>query len=483
MIQAAAGIFETSEVAGVRSFNRTGARIQRVLSALKTTVVLLRSEQEAVCIVSSHIVTNSRWIYHAIQQCARRKLGLPPDRVLVFCGHNHCSFQLTDGPPAAGYGEERGSARTRLTPPGRRFFAGLEQVLQTLRGELQPVTVSWAVGREGRISYNRKGRRADGTTYLMREEDRLLLGRDFRGDIDEEAPVVCLRARHGQPVAVFAQFNAHPATAYHPEHPIVHGEYPQTACDLVSRKLSRSHETVPVAFFQGCAGDINAKGLLSGDVRRTERFGRLLGNTYLRACRHPQPSRSDRLALRRSVVRVPLQPLPSLRRLLQEKEEIAAFLRRARKGDEDTMSCLGLNFPRQLTPPYRAALMEPVWDWNRWAIRMRRSHGTALVPRFVEMEICVLRLGDVAIVGMPCEPFVGIGRRIRRDSPAPLTIPCGYTNTSRGYVPDGPNVGDREYMSSFYRYTRHPDYRRPAGDVLARQAIRLLNALFARPRP
>ena len=40
-----------------------------------------------------------------------------------------------------------------------------------------------AVGRERRISYNRKGRRADGTTYFMREEDRLLLGRDFCGDI------------------------------------------------------------------------------------------------------------------------------------------------------------------------------------------------------------------------------------------------------------------------------------------------------------
>ena len=36
-----------------------------------------------------------------------------------------------------------------------------------------------------------------------------------------------------------------------------------------------------------------------------------------------------------------------------------------------------------------------------------------------------------------------------------------------GYLPDGPNTGDREYMSAFYRYTKfRPPYRKPAGDVL-----------------
>ena len=100
------------------------------------------------------------------------------------------------------------------------------------------------------------------------------------------------------------------------------------------------------------------------------------------------------------------------------------------------------------------------------------------------MPVAALRIGDVGIVGLPCEPFLGIGRQIKAASPLPLAAPCGYMNETYGYVPDGPNAGDREYMSAFYRYTRFwPPYRKPAGDALARCAIRLLGRLARRRRP
>jgi len=93
------------------------------------------------------------------------------------------------------------------------------------------------------------------------------------------------------------------------------------------------------------------------------------------------------------------------------------------------------------------------------------------VPKFQKAEIHVIRIGDVGIVGMPFEPFQGIGRQIRARSPLPLAIPCGYTNVSYGYLTDGPNTGDREYMSAFYRYSEfRPPYQKPAGDVLADKA-------------
>ena len=39
----------------------------------------------------------------------------------------------------------------------------------------------------------------------MREEDRLALGRDYTGDVDEEAPVAHALAEAGQPILGFAQ--------------------------------------------------------------------------------------------------------------------------------------------------------------------------------------------------------------------------------------------------------------------------------------
>ena len=156
-------------------------------------------------------------------------------------------------------------------------------------------------------------------------------------------------------------------------------------------------------------------------------------------------------------------------------------MRRADAGNEDTLECIGLNFPRRLSPRFRGTLMSFPLKWTNWAIRMRHSGRADTLPTRLPMEVCVLRLGDVAIVGLPGEPFLGVARQIRGGNIAPLTIACGYTNVSCGYVPDGPNCGDHEYMSAFYLYTTsRTAYRKPGGDVLARTAVRSLRTLFGR---
>ena len=163
----------------------------------------------------------------------------------------------------------------------------------------------------------------------------------------------------------------------------------------------------------------------------------------------------------------------------RELEEITQFVRRAQVNDEDTLSCVGLNFPRSFTPRYRGKLAEAILPWTRWAIRKVRQGKSGDLPRYLETQVYALRLGDVGIVAMEGEPFIGIGRQIQNGSPMPLTIPCGYTNVSHGYVPDGANTGDREYMSAFYRYTRYrPPFRKPSGDVWATTAVRLLRNLY-----
>ncbi len=91
----------------------------------------------------------------------------------------------------------------------------------------------------------------------------------------------------------------------------------------------------------------------------------------------------------------------------------------------------------------------------------------------------MLRIGDVAIAGLPGEPFISIGRQITGAGIAPLTIACGYTNVSFGYVPDGGSCGEGDYFAAFYLYTTsRPNYRKPAGDVLAKVAVKGLKTLF-----
>jgi len=479
MIRVAAGSFDTWETVGMPSVNQTAAPIEKVFGPLRTAVLVLESDGERVCLVAPNLMAYSQGLDRLFQKVLGDSAGVDPSRVMVIHSHNHTSPKMSDEPPEAEWGETERDMPFTLTPVGEQFFDKLAATATRLADQLQPVSLSWAVGEETTLSYNRKGRRADGTAYLIREPDRLKLGPDFSGEIDTQAPVVRLTGEDGEAVAFLAQFNSHPATVYHPEHPWIHGEYPQVACEMLASRFRSDSFEPTVAFLQGCAGQMNSKGLLTGDIERAQRHGESLGRAYIEAAGRLQPSASSRLGFAREIARVPYAPLPSLAELDGERAEIDDFIHRAKAGDPNTLDCVGLNFTEALSPRYRAALVRPVQRWNQWAREIRLSGTTESVPRHLEMEVCVPRLGDVAIAGLPCEPFREIGVQIRRDSPAPLTLPCGYCNISFGYVPDSTNLGDREYNSSFHRYCKRPPYAPPAGDVLADTAVAMIGELFS----
>ncbi|MBL7038177.1 MAG: hypothetical protein ISR77_06075 [Pirellulaceae bacterium] len=456
--------------------SRTGARARRVVGPLKTTVVLLDGGATRLCLVTTHFGGTTRAdVCELFRKTIARDLQLPVSHVLLWTSHNHSSVSFSGKRVSAYETQDKNVPPAELLPIGEKFLDEVRSHAKRLPEMLQPVTVWWAEGRERRITYNRKGRRADGTTYFMREEDRVLVGDDFNGDIDTQAPVVVLKNATGQVVAALAQFTGHPVTSYHPEKPVVFGEWPQVACDLLAAHFDKTGNT-PVSFLQGCAGDVNSKEMFCGGVERSAEFGRMLGQSYIAALPKLRPSRRDGLDFAMEKVNVPLAPLPSAKVLIAELNEMDDFIRRANSGDEDTLSCVGLNFPRALTPAYRGRLVELIRPWNQWALGRHEQGRADSVPKHLDMEIGVIRIGDIGIVGMPCEPFQGIGRQIRRHSPLRVSIPCAYMNASHGYITDGPNTGDREYMSAFYRYTKfRPPLEKPAGDVMAERAVEVLS--------
>lgn len=151
-----------------------------------------------------------------------------------------------------------------------------------------------------------------------------------------------------------------------------------------------------------------------------------------------------------------------------------------RKNDPNTRVCQNQNFPTYMTPQYRAALMVNVLNWAKWARGFHESGRLDQAPTGVDMEIAAIRLGDVGIVGLPCEPFDDIGRQIKRAAPCAMTLPCGYMNDDYVfYVPDSGNNGDLEYQSAFYRYTTCMlPFAQPAGDRLAAEGAQLLRTIL-----
>ena len=293
----------------------------------------------------------------------------------------------------------------------------------------------------------------------------------YVGTIDPDATVVVLRGNAGLPVAALAFFTGHPVSGYNPEVMVSFGQWTQVACEKLSAHLGG----VPVAFLQGCGGDINSKYMLTGTIEQSRQLGEFLGDSYIAATQNLHRSQRADLQWTRAAVDIPHAPLPSLASLQKDLAAVDDFIRRGRAGDQDTLTCVGMNFPRALTPSYRAKLIEMVRPWYVWAVDQRQTGAADKLPKALPIEIVVARIGDVGYVGMPFEPFVRIGLRIKQATPLPCVLPSGYTDGSYGYIADATACNDREYMGGFFRYLpgRSP-YRAPAGDAVGDVAIPIL---------
>jgi len=279
-LRVAARTFSIVPAIGDPTAGRTGAGLLEVVGDLKGTVFLFDDGSTRLCLVTSSAHTDVDEMKAAIESAMGEILGLKPGEIVASSSHNHCvplfvengsqCWMIEPGAPAG---------RGRLNRVGILFMEALRRAAAELPALLKPVTVEWAVGKESRVTYNRRGRRADGKTYFIREEDRVQLEEGYVGQIDPDATVVLFRGRDGKPVACLAHFTGHPVTAYNPEHPVSFGEWPQVACERLSAQLGG----IPTGFCQGCTGDINSKYMLSGTVEQSRQLGEYLGSSFVQA--------------------------------------------------------------------------------------------------------------------------------------------------------------------------------------------------------
>jgi hypothetical protein len=77
------------------------------------------------------------------------------------------------------------------------------------------------------------------------------------------------------------------------------------------------------------------------------------------------------------------------------------------------------------------------------------EHG----PEFYDMSLSGIAIGDVALIGIPGEPFMGIGKALKETEGWDLVLPTCMTNGKQGYFPmkDAYEQGGYEARSSFFK--------------------------------
>ena len=113
--------------------------------------------------------------------------------------------------------------------------------------------------------------------------------------------------------------------------------------------------------------------MLTGTIEDAKLLGKYLGESFLVAAKSLRPSKRSGLEWSRETVNIPFANLPDVEELEQDLNSIDDFIRRGNSGDENTLKCVGMNFPRALTPPYRAKLVELIRPWYVWALEQHKT--------------------------------------------------------------------------------------------------------------
>jgi neutral ceramidase len=342
------------------------------------------------------------------KRIASERTGIPTNRMLVCSTHTHS---------APSSGPKSNPAQTQ----GYRkiFVDGLADSITRAHGALQPALVGAAVRPLPDEVFNRRwflkpGRMAPNPFGKMDQvkmnppNSSETLDRPA-GPTDPDITVLSVQTHKRQPLGLFANYSLHYVGGMPPAQ--VSADYFGEFARLMPSRLNASSSFVAM-MSNGASGDINNIPFGSSRPPR-EPFEQIrivaqkAADTAWRAVQDiGQHQSTPGLAMLEKELTLRFRrPTP------EQLEEAKALLAIKDKEAIERLPRLAQNYARNTIASYE------------------RPEETLTI------KLQAIRIGDLAICGIPFETFVEIGLQLKRESPFPKTMVVGLANGRHGYLP------------------------------------------------
>ena len=397
---------------------------QGVLDNLEANVLALRcGETTAFFISVDNCGLAPTCVYDRCREHVARRTGTSPDAVFLSATHTHTS-------PA--WGEEEDPASEEYT---RWLENRIADTAVMAAADLKPARMGFGTAYAPHVAFVRRFRMRDGSIRTNPGINNPEIEQPA-GSVDERVHVLRF-ARTQDPDILLVNFGNHPD--------VVGGE--ALSADwpgFLRRRVEKSLDHVKCIFFNGAQGDVNHVNVCpSGgdmndltpdfdDVVRGYGHARHIGNVVAGAVLQVFDkvcwTRTDRLVCKMRKVEV-ASNLPAPGEL--ELARIYAALHREGKDSEI---------------PYKGMELTTVVAEAERMLRL--EHG----PVSFSMPLSAVAIGDVAMIGLPGEPFTGIGTALKEAPGWEMILPCCITNGYEGYFPmkEAYDEGGYEARSSIY---------------------------------
>lgn len=440
---------------------------------LYVTALIASARGKTVVLLDCDLIYLHPPLVDEIRDRIATHLEIQPSHILLGCTHSHSA--PTSSPVKIG-GEQ-----DRVRPEEEAYIRSLPHLclsaVRQARAAMRPARLAGGSGHLD-LSVNRREKLPDG---------QVVLGLNDHGPVDHQVGVVRIDACDGQPLAALVNYTCHPIFIGSTSR-LISPDYPGALRRTVERETGAT-----CLFLQGATGNVNPRSPMHPDTSEAERAGTMLGleaaKVFLGLDTRTTVQREDWITsvatfhlIRRETVEsrtpdfvgadevdlsLPLMPLPKVteaRRLLAE-----------RKAALDALVYQGAS-PDDLNP----ARYQVQWA-QMLLCACEEGHG----PRNVTVPVQVLRLNEIAIVGVAGELFVEAQLAIKRASPCPSTLLAAYANGCVGYLPAADAYPDGGYeVEHSYKGYRLPTAIAPgAAERVTITAVELLQTVCRQVDP
>jgi len=358
------------------------------------------------------------------RQCISEETGLKMESIYIHATHSHTAPILKKDSEVEIEKEYYNFVRRKIVDVTR--FA-LE--------DLKPTKMGWGIGKAPNISFVRRYRMKDGSVQTNPGIDNPDIAEPL-GKVDDNVYVLRFD-RKGADSLVLVNFANHPDSVGGSK---VSADWPGFTRKIIEKTIDGTKCIV----LNGAQGDINhvnvhPTGGYMNDLRidfdgprgykHCEYLARVVVGGVLQAYDKVRYVDVDTLKYKQRTIQVASNmPQP------EELPEAHRIDDLHNAGRDDELGYSGMMLTTVVAEAWRMVSLE---------------HG----PVSYEMDLSAIAIGDIAFVGIPGEPFAGIGYGLREADGWDLVLATCITNGKHGYFPmkDAYDEGGYESRSSFFK--------------------------------
>ena len=382
-----------------------------VIDELEVSCLALKLGEKKIAIVSvDHCGIQARF-NKEIAERVEKKAGITEDSLFISATHTHTGGCIL---------KPSFDADIEVIDTYREFlFDRIADSVALAFSDLKDAKMGYITGwAPERVAYIRRYKMKDGTTWTCPPIDDPNIDHPI-GELDQRVNVLRFD-REGAESVVLVNYGLHADT--------VNGELLSADWPGWMRKtIDKALDGVHTIFVNGCEGDVGSTNVhpKDGDMNDTE-------ISFDNEMKSPGMARFVGRAIAGTVLQVydkvkyvDVNDIDIVKRNIKIAANVPAPEDMPRAKEYKKLHEMG----RDDLIPYTAMELTTV---VAEAIRMcNLEHG----PEAFDFTLTAVKIGEVALLGIPGEPFTDIGVGIKESDSFALTLPSCLTNGSEGYFP------------------------------------------------